>query len=783
MKKILLGILLSIMLLVGFIPQTEVKAADPVVPISLQPSDNSTKQIMLAQGVDPKNAMLVKDYGVNGANAYTQIYKDVSYKGAFEKYVAVIGQLPKVDNNGVAILPQWVAGDKGVFFHGNNTFQARVDNQLVTITAKNAQLDGVKQGEALSFLPQILLDGKLQSPISTIATLLTVDPTNSSYQNNVLVWDYGFVQRQFRLIEGSIIGSWIFKDNPKGTIRIYYNQNGAFRLKLGQYADGNDSELISTTVFDKATYPLTIGDSLTFYPDATAVDGYAYIGSAETTWATLRNSAGSVADDAATTLWATYFGAGATTNKWINIGRGIVLFNTASIPDTAAISAATLSLYGSIKSDSLSAAPNINIYSSNPALSTALTGTDYSTLGITAYCDTPWTYAGFSTSGYNDFVFNATGIAAISLTGISKFGIRNASYDVANSAPPWIASQTSMIFCYATEKGVGYQPMLVVTYLVVVAPTITATAASNIGATTARLNSNLNDDGNAACAVRFGYGQTSQTSGNFTLYTTNTTWTGYTYVTNDTPYIDVTSLSSNTTYYYRVQAKNSSGNSTSANEISFTTAVYVGDITSFFGTPAATSITLSWTFGIGDSQALVRYRTDAYPTSKTDGTQVCLTSDSSFDFTGLTSGRTYYFMIWGESGGSYSSGNSTLALTTRLPPYNASNITAPTIANWLQTQTLTHLTGLGIFYTVGSDFIASWGMPQTTGWMLLWLVFCSAIGLITWILSKQLFVGAFFTAAGIVWGVMLGLYSAWYIVILVFILLGVWALKKAVFET
>jgi len=176
-------------------------------------------------------------------------------------------------------------------------------------------------------------------------------------------------------------------------------------------------------------------------PETTTVDGKCRDASADNrSWATVRNAAGSDKDDSSAFESGVQIGAGTTSNTWEYIARGFFLYDTSSIPDTDMVDSATLSLYGHAKSDTLGSTPNINIYTSNPASNTALVASDYATVGDTAQCDTAVTYAGWSSAAYNDFAFNATGLGNISKTGVSKFSSRNASYDVANSAPTWASS-------------------------------------------------------------------------------------------------------------------------------------------------------------------------------------------------------------------------------------------------------------------------------------------------------------------------------------------------------
>ena len=157
-----------------------------------------------------------------------------------------------------------------------------------------------------------------------------------------------------------------------------------------------------------------------------------------------------------------------TSGNWRVLYRGVYLFDSSGLPDNATISAATLSIYGEAKVDNITITPNVNIYSSAPASNTALEAGDFDSLGTTAY-STAISYSSFSDTGYNDFVLNASGRSAISKTSVSKFGARNANYDVAATPPTWAGEAASFFTIYASEQGVGYKPKLVVTYTAPVA--------------------------------------------------------------------------------------------------------------------------------------------------------------------------------------------------------------------------------------------------------------------------------------------------------------------------
>jgi len=213
---------------------------------------------------------------------------------------------------------------------------------------------------------------------------------------------------------------------------------------------------------------------MTFYPDAhvetSSVDGAAIHNEAEVTWATILAGAGNRSDDALDGIHHGYFNADGGTNKWVQLHRPIYVIDISGLPPNAIITGVIFSLYGYDKADGLSTAPDFNIYSSNPASNIAIVVGDYDSLGTTPYCDTPITYANFKVADpfWNDFIFNAAGIAAVQAAadgdGILKLGSRSPTYDVAAGTPNWVQDAVCYMSTYAADKGAGYKPKLVVTY-------------------------------------------------------------------------------------------------------------------------------------------------------------------------------------------------------------------------------------------------------------------------------------------------------------------------------
>ena len=210
----------------------------------------------------------------------------------------------------------------------------------------------------------------------------------------------------------------------------------------------------------------------TFYPAAGAsspADGAADENDTNATWTTIQGAAGDLARNSDAQDYYERIVSGSVSNGWDLIVRGIFMFDTSTIDDADSISAATLSLFGSLKDDTLGITPTLNIYSSAPASTADVVAGDYDSLGTTAFA-TGITQADFSISAYNDFALNASGIANISKTGVSKFGSRDATYDAANQAPTWGSSAGSYMAGYtADQAGTTNDPKLVVTHAVAVA--------------------------------------------------------------------------------------------------------------------------------------------------------------------------------------------------------------------------------------------------------------------------------------------------------------------------
>lgn len=247
--------------------------------------------------------------------------------------------------------------------------------------------------------------------------------------------------------------------------------------------------------------------------------------------------------------------------------------------------------------------------------------------------------------------------------------------------------------------------------------------------------------------------------------------------------LSVTGLTGSTTYYFRSQVRNTTATVSSTNQLSFLTANAIDDVTYFTGLPSNTSISLNWQRPTGASQVLIRYGDASCPATVADGTLVYLNTSSSYVHTGLTAGKTYYYSIWGEDAGSYSTNPKTLTLTTlgvsitsisggdALPnPNLPSSFFAPLNNTALQ--------NFEPFYSIINDFAISWGVPANTMWLIIVLVAIAFIGVIILIETRHLMPAVFVSSILMLGASFMQLLPGYFIAIAIMVALGAWGLER-----
>lgn len=210
--------------------------------------------------------------------------------------------------------------------------------------------------------------------------------------------------------------------------------------------------------------------TLTAYPDpatlATTVDGMVQRTGVSESWATIRAGAGTAVNNTGSPDGSTFLYCTATTDTFQTLYRGIFTFDT-NVGAGYQVDAATLSLYGTSKSNTFSPelSTGMNIYSAAPASNNVLVSADFTTIGATDFATTISYSSWAVTPAYNDFTLNAAGKAGILLTGITRLGTREPTYDAGGASLPWTSlAYLALRHEFADQAGTTKDPKLVVTY-------------------------------------------------------------------------------------------------------------------------------------------------------------------------------------------------------------------------------------------------------------------------------------------------------------------------------
>ena len=206
-----------------------------------------------------------------------------------------------------------------------------------------------------------------------------------------------------------------------------------------------------------------------FVPDrhteVTCLDGSVIRTGSSGSWAALRDGAGNQASASGLTFAVT-IASYTVLNTWMNLLRIILLFDTHTLPSNAYITQAVLRVYCAGKTDIATWATSLCVTGATPASDIDLVNADYgrvSDIVLSNRISTPAIYA----SQFVEFTLNPDGIAAIDKDGITRFALREATYDVANVAPPWISNQSFTIAFNAADSTtyLDRRPLLFVSYI------------------------------------------------------------------------------------------------------------------------------------------------------------------------------------------------------------------------------------------------------------------------------------------------------------------------------
>lgn len=179
------------------------------------------------------------------------------------------------------------------------------------------------------------------------------------------------------------------------------------------------------------------------------------------TWSTAHGQA--TGDGGYTAAGAGYVQTGYDTGV-IYLYRFLMDFDTSGIGSGQAISAATMNIKPNSKN--AGAANIIHQIYGHTATANPYTNADFDEVTLTAdtaYSSTTIRYNDLTAGTYSVWTLNATGIAAINMTGHTKMCCRDGSYDAPNTDPTNAVAQQSVGF-ENTASGAGKLPYIEATY-------------------------------------------------------------------------------------------------------------------------------------------------------------------------------------------------------------------------------------------------------------------------------------------------------------------------------
>ena len=195
---------------------------------------------------------------------------------------------------------------------------------------------------------------------------------------------------------------------------------------------------------------------LTVYP---SYDGYSYNWTTNP-WLTKIAANGSNYVGDSTSLKMQDDSTTTTTDEWQVTLRGFIQFDTSSLGSGASISAAVLSIYRKLLSDTDGMSPTTGWYSATITEAKS----DYESVGSTLLSST-LNFDDWGATGYSAFTLNASGRTYINQTGNTDLGSRETVYDAGATKPPWVSDTDVRVIGYgAAETGTTKDPKLIVTY-------------------------------------------------------------------------------------------------------------------------------------------------------------------------------------------------------------------------------------------------------------------------------------------------------------------------------
>lgn len=201
-------------------------------------------------------------------------------------------------------------------------------------------------------------------------------------------------------------------------------------------------------------------------PETVSVDGFAEraVGSAES-WSTIRSGAGNNSQDSDTTLDLRVIPVSSTGDTYLENRRVYLAFATSAIGSASTVLSATLELVRTLTPVSDPKKAAVVLTSSTAfASATAMANADYGKAGTTSIATTAPLLSTMAPGSTVAWTLNPTGLAAISKTGVTYFGLRY-DFDLSATNPFWSpAYQSQTVAFWAADKGGVYRPKLTISY-------------------------------------------------------------------------------------------------------------------------------------------------------------------------------------------------------------------------------------------------------------------------------------------------------------------------------
>ncbi len=179
------------------------------------------------------------------------------------------------------------------------------------------------------------------------------------------------------------------------------------------------------------------------------VDGFV-TSNTNATWSTVRDASAGVPTNNSDTQGSPY--SRKTSGGLFQIQRTFHVFDTSAIPDTDVISAATSSLYAEAKNvDDNDGNDYLNVYQATLATSSSITEFDYDRCGATAGASNIDISSTITTSAFNDFPMNATGLSWVNSATNTELCFRE-GHDVAND-PISANNQWNYVITSSADNG------------------------------------------------------------------------------------------------------------------------------------------------------------------------------------------------------------------------------------------------------------------------------------------------------------------------------------------